>query len=91
MSKQVFFDPHRKRWKRLRRLFDVAAVFGAIVGIIFVAGLIRMKPNSTLSLHSTVKRYRALSSPSAPKLTERDLHHSAHRRTSVNPSDVVLN
>jgi hypothetical protein len=29
MSKQVFFDPQRKRWKRLRRIFDLTALFGA--------------------------------------------------------------
>jgi len=25
-DKQIFFDPQRKRWKRLRRIFDVTAV-----------------------------------------------------------------
>ena len=90
MSKQVFFDPQRKRWKRLRRIFDVSAVFGAIVGVIFIVGLIRMTPNNALSLHPTVKRYRALSTPPAPVLTGKELHHSAHRHSDLKPSDVVL-
>jgi hypothetical protein len=28
MNKQVFYDPQRKRWKRLRRIIDVAALLG---------------------------------------------------------------
>jgi cellulose synthase/poly-beta-1,6-N-acetylglucosamine synthase-like glycosyltransferase/peptidoglycan/xylan/chitin deacetylase (PgdA/CDA1 family)/spore germination protein YaaH len=92
MSKQVFFDPQRKRWKRLRRLFDSMAVFGVIVGVIFIVGLIRMTPNNSLSLHHSVKRYRALSNPPAVELTSKEkLNRSAHRRTDLKPSDVVLN
>ena len=36
-DKQIFFDPHRKRWKRLRRIFDVTAVLTTLVlaGFIF--------------------------------------------------------
>jgi cellulose synthase/poly-beta-1,6-N-acetylglucosamine synthase-like glycosyltransferase/peptidoglycan/xylan/chitin deacetylase (PgdA/CDA1 family)/spore germination protein YaaH len=91
-NKQVFFDPQRKRWKRLRRIFDVSAVIGVLVGAIFIVGLIRMTPNNALALRSTVKRYRALSNPPAPEVTPRDkLHQSAHRRTDLKPSDVVLN
>jgi cellulose synthase/poly-beta-1,6-N-acetylglucosamine synthase-like glycosyltransferase/peptidoglycan/xylan/chitin deacetylase (PgdA/CDA1 family)/spore germination protein YaaH len=92
MRKQVFEDPQRKRWKRLRRLFDSVAVFGVVVGLIFVIGLVHMKPNNALSLHPIVKRYRALSNPPAPELTSREkLHRSAHRRTNLEPSAVVLN
>jgi cellulose synthase/poly-beta-1,6-N-acetylglucosamine synthase-like glycosyltransferase/peptidoglycan/xylan/chitin deacetylase (PgdA/CDA1 family)/spore germination protein YaaH len=92
MSKQVFFDPQRKRWKRLRRLFDIAAVVGVVVGAIFIFGLMRMAPNNALTLHPTIKRYRALSNPPAPELTQKGkLHQSAHRRTDLKPSDVVLN
>ena len=44
MNKQVFFDPQRKRWKRLRRVTDSLALAGAVVGILFIVGLLRMKP-----------------------------------------------
>jgi cellulose synthase/poly-beta-1,6-N-acetylglucosamine synthase-like glycosyltransferase/peptidoglycan/xylan/chitin deacetylase (PgdA/CDA1 family)/spore germination protein YaaH len=92
MSKQVFFDPQRKRWKRLRRVFDLTALFGALVGIFFVVGLLRMKPMRGLDLRSATRRYRALSNPPAPELNPKEkLHHSAHRRTDLKPSDVVLN
>jgi cellulose synthase/poly-beta-1,6-N-acetylglucosamine synthase-like glycosyltransferase/peptidoglycan/xylan/chitin deacetylase (PgdA/CDA1 family)/spore germination protein YaaH len=92
MSKQVFYDPQRKRWKRLRRIFDVLALLGAVVGVFFVVGLVRMKPLQGLDLRSATKRYRALSSPPAPELKSREkLNRSAHRKTDVKPSDVTLN
>jgi cellulose synthase/poly-beta-1,6-N-acetylglucosamine synthase-like glycosyltransferase/peptidoglycan/xylan/chitin deacetylase (PgdA/CDA1 family)/spore germination protein YaaH len=92
MRKQVFYDPQRKRWKRLRRIFDVLALLGAVVGVFFVVGLVRMKPMRGLDLRSATKRYRALSNPPAPELNPREkLNRSAHRKTDVKPSDVVLN
>ena len=92
MSKQVFYDPQRKRWKRLRRIFDVLALLGALVGVFFVVGLLRMKPMQGLDLRSATKRYRALSNPPAPELNSREkLNRSAHRKTDIKPSDVVLN
>ncbi|MBW4038058.1 MAG: glycosyltransferase [Acidobacteria bacterium] len=92
MSKQVFYDPQRKRWKRLRRIFDVLALLGAIVGLFFIVGLLRMKPMRGLDLRSVSKRYRALSNPPAPELNSREkLNRSAHRKTNLRPSDVTLN
>jgi cellulose synthase/poly-beta-1,6-N-acetylglucosamine synthase-like glycosyltransferase/peptidoglycan/xylan/chitin deacetylase (PgdA/CDA1 family)/spore germination protein YaaH len=92
MSKQVFFDPQRKRWKRLRRVFDLTALLGALLGIFFVVGLLRMKPMRGLDLRSAARRYRALSNPPAPELNPKEkLNHSVHRRTDLKPSDVVLN
>jgi cellulose synthase/poly-beta-1,6-N-acetylglucosamine synthase-like glycosyltransferase/peptidoglycan/xylan/chitin deacetylase (PgdA/CDA1 family)/spore germination protein YaaH len=92
MNKQVFYDPQRKRWKRLRRVFDLTALFGALLGVFFIVGLVRMKPMHGLSLASATRRYRALSNPPAPELNPKEkLNHSAHRRTDLKPSDVVLN
>jgi cellulose synthase/poly-beta-1,6-N-acetylglucosamine synthase-like glycosyltransferase/peptidoglycan/xylan/chitin deacetylase (PgdA/CDA1 family)/spore germination protein YaaH len=92
MSKQVFYDPQRKRWKRLRRIFDVLALLGALVGIFFVVGLLRMKPMQGLDLRSAAKRYRALSNAPAPELNSREkLNRSAHRKTDLKSSNVTLN
>jgi peptidoglycan-N-acetylglucosamine deacetylase len=92
MKKPVFYDPQRKRWKRLRRIFDSLAVVGAIIGVLFVIGLLRMRPMRNLDLRSSSKRYRALSAPPHNELrTKEKLNRSAHRRTDLNPSDVVLN
>ena len=92
MNKQVFFDPQRKRWKRLRRVTDSLALGGAILGVLFIIGLLRMKPMQGLDLRSAAKKYRALSSPPANEQKTRDaLNRSAHRKTDLRPSDVVLN
>ncbi|MGA7158287.1 MAG: glycosyltransferase [Acidobacteriaceae bacterium] len=92
MSKQVFYDPQRKRWKRLRRIFDVLALLGALVGIFFVVGLVRMKPMHGLDLRSATKRYRAIYNPPAPELRSHGLlNRSSHRKTDLKPSDVTLN
>ncbi len=91
-GKPIFFDPQRKRWKRLRRIFDSLALAGAVVGILFVIGLLRMRPLHALDLRSPTKRYRALFNPPAPELTPREkLNHSVHRHSDLKPSDVVLN
>lgn len=92
MNKQIFYDPQRKRWKRLRRIFDLLALSGAIIGTLFVVGLLRLRPLHKLDLSSATKRYRALSAPPANEQTSKEkLNHSSHRRTDLKPSDVVLN
>ena len=92
MSKPIFYDPQRKRWKRLRRAFDFLALAGAVVGILFVIGLVRMRPLHSLDLRSATRRYRALHQPPAPELRPREkLNHSLHRHSDLKPSDVVLN
>ena len=92
MSKPVFYDPQRKRWKRLRRIFDLLALFGGIIGIVFVIGLVRFRPMRGLDLRSATKRYRALSAPPAVEVrTKERLNRSIHRKTDLKPSDVVLN
>ncbi len=92
MNNQVFFDPQRKRWKRLRRIFDVAALLGLLLGGVFLVGLLRMKPLPELLLQAPKRNYRSLANPPAATLkASQKLHHSAHRKTDVKPSDVPLN
>ena len=66
MTKQVFYDPQRKRWKRLRRIFDVLALLGLVVGAIFVIGLIRMRPLPELLLQNPKRNFRTASTPVGP-------------------------
>ena len=91
MSKPVFYDPQRKRWKRLRRIFDSMALFATVVGVLFIVGLLRMKPMQGLDLRSATKRYRALYQPKPELKSKEKLNHSKHRRSDVEPSDVTLN
>ena len=91
MTKQVFYDPQRKRWKRLRRIFDVLALLGLVVGAIFVIGLIRMRPLPELLLQNPKRNFRTANTPVAPLRKGEKLHRSAHRRSNLAPSDVPLN
>ncbi len=92
MNKQVFYDPNLTRWKRLRGLLNVVGVLALIVGVIFIFGLLRVKPMQELLLPSTPHNYRALIQPPAPVLkSSLKLRRSAHRKTDVRPSDVTLN
>ncbi len=92
MNKQVFYDPQRKRWKRLRRIFDVLALMGLLLGSVFVVGLLRMKPLPELLLQGPRRNYRALTHRTAPtQKIGAKLKRSAHRKTDRKPSDVPLN
>ncbi len=92
MNKPVFYDPQRKRWKRLRRIFDVLALIGAFLGIIFIIGILQIRPLPELRLTSQTRNYKALASPPKPVATPGvKAAQSAHRKTSKKPSEVVLN
>ena len=89
MSQQVFYDPQRKRWKRLRRIFDSMALFGLIVGVSFVIGLIHMTTLPELLLAPPKHNLSALKvEPANPG---QKLRHSPHRKTDLKPSEVILN
>jgi len=52
MNKQIFYDPQRKRWKRLRRVLDILALLGFLLITVFLVGLLRMKPLPELSFQT---------------------------------------
>ena len=92
MNKPVFYDPQRKRWKRLRRIFDVLALLGLLLGTVFVIGIFRAKRLPELRLAAQTRNYRALSAPPKPVIkpgTKPVL--SPHRKTALPPSEITLN
>ncbi len=92
MNKQIFYDPHRKRWKRLRRVLDILALSGFLLLTVFLVGLLRMKPLPELSLKIQKRNYRALANVRTPVLKPgQRTRRSAHRKTNLKPSDVTLN
>ncbi len=91
MNKQVFFDPQRKRWKRLRRIFDILAVAGVVVGAIFTVSLLKMTPLPELLLATTPKHYSPLPVETQPARGGQKPRPSAHRKTNLKPSDIILN
>jgi cellulose synthase/poly-beta-1,6-N-acetylglucosamine synthase-like glycosyltransferase/peptidoglycan/xylan/chitin deacetylase (PgdA/CDA1 family)/spore germination protein YaaH len=89
MTQQVFFDPQRKRWRRLRRIFDSLALVGFVVGVLFIIGLMHMSPLPELLL-STPKRNISALKVDQPKPGQK-LRRSPHRKSDLKPSDVILN
>ncbi|WP_263381532.1 polysaccharide deacetylase family protein [Granulicella arctica] len=91
MSDPVFYDPQRKRWKRLRRIFDVLALLGLVVGALFVVGLLRMKPLPELLLPMQKRNFRTLAHQATDNKSGQKLHRAAHRRTDRKPSEIPFN
>ena len=91
MTKQVFFDPQRKRWKRLRRIFDVVALGGVVVGVLFIIGLVRMTPLPELLLATPRHDRSAVPQLATPARGGQKPRVSTHRKTTLKPSDVILN
>ncbi len=89
MTKPIFYDPQRKRWKRLRVVFDSLALAGLVIGALFLIGLLRMKPLPELLLYSQKRNYRTLANQQSQKNLK--LRRSAHRKTDLEPADVPLN
>ena len=60
LDKQIFFDPQRKRWKRLRRILDVLAVVSTLVLAGFVVDVLRNQHLPELLLPVPKHNYKAL-------------------------------
>src|SRR5271163_1400869 len=89
MSKQIFLDPDRKRWKRLRRIFDVAAVVSTVVLVTFIFSVIRRQALPELLLPLQKRNYKALKENQPPFKAKGT--RPARRRTQRKPSEIPLN
>ena len=89
-DKQIFFDPHRKRWKRLRRIIDATAVLTTLVIAGFIFNTLRGQHLPELFLPTPKHNYRAVSDRT-PLLRNRGGATPARRKTRLRPSDVPLN
>src|SRR5438874_6942707 len=90
MTKQVFFDPQRKRWKRLRRIFDVLALTGCVIGVVFVVGLVRMTPLPELLFSTPKHSYTPASDYTSAAKTSQKARRS-RRKNGLKASDITLN
>ncbi len=89
-DKQIFADPGRKRWKRLRRLFDVTAVVLTLVLIAFTFNVLRHQNLPNLLLPVPRHNYRALPDHSA-ELRSARLQRALRRRPRSRTSGIVMN
>ena len=87
MAKPVFFDPQRKRWKRIRRVVDVTAIALTALIVFFVITIMRGTSIPNLLLEDQKKNYHTLKTKEKRHAARR----GTHRKTKVAPSQVVLN
>ena len=89
-DRQIFYDPQRKRWKRLRRIFDVTAVAFTLVLAAFIFNVLRYQRLPELLLPIPKHNYKALPERT-PLLHGAKIPRPARRKTSRKPSDIPFN
>jgi cellulose synthase/poly-beta-1,6-N-acetylglucosamine synthase-like glycosyltransferase/peptidoglycan/xylan/chitin deacetylase (PgdA/CDA1 family)/spore germination protein YaaH len=85
-EKQIFYDPQRKRWKRLRRIFDISAVVTTLVLAGFIVNVLRNQHLPELLLPTPKHNYKAL-----PDQTRAKALHPSRRKTDRKPSEIPFN
>ena len=88
-DKQIFFDPQRKRWKRLRRILDVTAVITTLVLAGFIFNVLRVQRLPELLLPAPKHNYKALQNRQ-PALRTKGTRPS-RRKTDRKPSEIPFN
>jgi len=88
-DKQIFFDPQRKRWKRLRRLLDISAVVITLVVVGFMFNVFRFQRLPELLLPTPRHNFKAL--PDRSVALRGSKARPARRKTERKPSEIPLN
>ncbi len=86
--KQIFYDPDRKRWRRLRLLIDSSVIVITLLVVFFVVSIIRGSSVPGVALPEVKKPYHALKDSQKRKPPR---HVNTHRKTKKPASQVVLN
>ncbi len=89
-DKQIFFDPQRTRWKRLRRILDITAVVSTLVLAVFIFNVLRGQHLPELLLPTQKHTYKGLQNRSQPTRGLKPAR-PAHRKTDRKPSDIPFN
>src|ERR1035441_6086047 len=90
-DKQIFFDPQRKRWKRLRRILDAVAVVSTLVVAGFIFNSLRGQPLPGLPLLIPKHNYKAVREDRTPLLKGARPGQPARRKSTLKPSQITLN
>ena len=89
MNRQIFFDPQRKRWKRLRRILDAVAVFSTIILVLFFLNVLKTQHLPELLLPTPKRNYRAIQEQAAA--IKAKYLKPARRKTSRKASEIPFN
>ena len=61
--KPIFFDPERKRWRRLRLVLDTSVIVVTLLVVFFVVTIFRGSSVPGVSLPDVKKPYHAVKEP----------------------------
>ncbi len=89
-DKQIFFDPQRKRWKRLRRILDATAVITTLVLAGFIFNVLRGQPLPELLFPAQKHTYKGLQNRT-PLAKGAKSARPTRRKTDRKPSDIPFN
>jgi cellulose synthase/poly-beta-1,6-N-acetylglucosamine synthase-like glycosyltransferase/peptidoglycan/xylan/chitin deacetylase (PgdA/CDA1 family)/spore germination protein YaaH len=89
-DRQIFFDPQRKRWRRLRRILDATALLSTLILAGFIFNVMRNQKLPELLLTAPKHNYKALSDRPALLHGQKNLR-PARRKTARKPSDIPFN
>jgi cellulose synthase/poly-beta-1,6-N-acetylglucosamine synthase-like glycosyltransferase/peptidoglycan/xylan/chitin deacetylase (PgdA/CDA1 family)/spore germination protein YaaH len=88
-NRQIFFDPQRKRWRRLLLILNITAVVSTLVLAIFIFNVLRYQQLPELLLPTPKHNYKAL--PEQQTLLRGANQRPARRKTTRKPSDIPFN
>lgn len=91
MSRQIFYDPERKRWKRLRRVLDLTAVLSTFLLVAFFLGVIHREQLPDLLLPQQKRNYKTVKNRQSPEARRSALRAARRRTTNRRASEVPLN
>jgi cellulose synthase/poly-beta-1,6-N-acetylglucosamine synthase-like glycosyltransferase/peptidoglycan/xylan/chitin deacetylase (PgdA/CDA1 family)/spore germination protein YaaH len=91
-DRQIFFDPQRKRWKRLRRILDICALLFTLVVTIFIINVLRQQKLPDLLLPTQTHTFKALRDRQSDLArAEKAKEKPARRKTNRKPSEIPFN
>jgi cellulose synthase/poly-beta-1,6-N-acetylglucosamine synthase-like glycosyltransferase/peptidoglycan/xylan/chitin deacetylase (PgdA/CDA1 family)/spore germination protein YaaH len=90
MNRQIFFDPQRKRWKRLRRILDAVAVVSTVILVLFFLNVVKTQRLPELLLPTPKRNYRAIQEQAAAAIKAK-YSKGARRKSSRKPSEIPFN
>jgi cellulose synthase/poly-beta-1,6-N-acetylglucosamine synthase-like glycosyltransferase/spore germination protein YaaH/peptidoglycan/xylan/chitin deacetylase (PgdA/CDA1 family) len=88
MLRPIFYDPDRKRWRRLRMALDITGVLASLLIAFFIISIVWNTNVPSIGLTEAKKPYKAFKESQKRKYVRKV---GAHRKTKAAPSQVVLN
>ncbi|MGB9234081.1 MAG: glycosyltransferase [Terriglobales bacterium] len=95
MAKQVFYDPLQARWKRIRRVFDAAALAFTLLVVFFLYSALRSESLPDLPWGAEKRPYHALKEGEKEKAREKrrlaTIARTGRGQHQKHPSQITLN